>query len=281
MRRHGPMARPRRTLAASRRPAASGGRRYRMDPVSPPDGREWTGLEGTVGTVTVGPVAGPLAGTKPCITCLVGREDDGHETGSLVGAVTERLPGAAPATAPELLFSCLEFHPERRFRGHDSTFTHALSFSHTASYGSAFQNRTRRGRKQAERNDHGDSPCQSQGLLCRSRPGDRDRRAGAGTPWLSGLCPARDRAQPACGGVPRSQGRRLRPGARRDRPHRQARGVLGARRAQVGAGGCPGPGPLLLRRDLPACLEDPHRGGEAPQGRSAGSSSSGTRAIRK
>ena len=106
-----------------------------MDPVFPPDSREVTVLEGTVGAVTVGPVTGPLAGTKPGITCLVGSEDDGHETGSLVGAITKRLPGAAPATAPELLFSCLEFHLERRLRGNDSTLTHALSFSHTTSYG--------------------------------------------------------------------------------------------------------------------------------------------------
>ena len=95
-------------------------------------------------------------------------------------------------------------------------------------------------------------------LLRRRRAGDRDRRAGARAERAAGLCPPRDRPQPARRRRVARQGRGVRRGARRG-ARRRARGVLGAWRAQGDPGRGQAPQPVVRRRDLPAGQQGPSR----------------------
>src|SRR5690606_32290353 len=100
-------------------------------------------------------------------------------------------------------------------------------------------------------------------VLRRGRPGDPDRRAGAGQVRAAGLCAPRDRAQPHRGRRAEGQGRGVRRAPVGDPRRRRAGGVFRPRGAQIGAGGGRGAADVLPRCHLPAGLQGPH-GGRAP-----------------
>ena len=105
-------------------------------------------------------------------------------------------------------------------------------------------------------------------LLRRRRPGDQDRRDGAGEVGRPGLRPPRDRPQPLRGRRPQGQGRGLRRGALR-LPPRPPGGLLRPRRPQIRPRRGRGPQHLVRRRHLPPGLQGPPRGRAPPRERPA------------
>jgi hypothetical protein len=105
-------------------------------------------------------------------------------------------------------------------------------------------------------------PGQSARLLRRRRPGDPDRRADHREVRRAGLCAPRDRPQSSRRRPPEGLGRGVHRGTGRG-PDRSARGVLGPRRAQVGARRGQVARDGLSGRHLPAGLQGPCRGPEA------------------